>query len=496
MTLPRTCKLALGAALLTTAHVWAQDLANAIFLEPVDKLDTHGAEISAEMPLLRRAATPEKYSAWLQNESAERALRLYRTAYELTHPGGGTPDYYVALVPGGNHAAVGFRLKDGGKVTEFPRQAYILLDAEPSRFEGTLLHETGHVVMAMLAGGRRLDGNNLASIPHSTAALTDRTTAFSEGYAIHLETLAAHLNRDPLSRRRFHRGQVLFGDGAFREVEYFHQSSDLASYSQNAARYLDVPHNNFAFESAFQGPDYLRVQLEKARDFASLRDADQLLQSEGFYASVFFLWVVRGSQAPTETLIAQREKQVMTAMQAMFADGGSDISSPWLVRLALAYMKQFPDENAALADALIDLSHGVLVDSGAAALWREHYLATLRLDQKNMNVAGISAARKKWRQQVLADPQILYSRLGPEIPCSIPGTNVRLEALGEDSPVRFDVNTVPAAILGMIPGIQPDEISHWISRRPFSGADDFRKRAELSAATLAALRIGTEDRPR
>jgi hypothetical protein len=487
MRLSKICKLALGLALVAAWHgLRARDLANVIFLEPVGKVDTHGAEIAAKMPVYRRASNPEKYAAWLHNESAERALRLYCAAFELTNAEGGTPDYYVALVPGGNHASVGFRLQDGEKMAELPKQAYILLDAEPDRFETTLLHETGHVVMDMLAGGRMLDGDDLASIPHSTAAITDRTTAFSEGWAIHLETLAAHLNRDQFTRQRFHREKVLFGDGS----EYFHQSTDLASYSQNVARYLDVRDNNFAFESAFQGPDYLRVQLEKTRDFATLREPGQLLQSEGFYASFFFLWVMRGEQTPAESVIAEREKQVLIAMHAMFADGNSDISSPWLLRLALAYMKQWPNEKTALADALNDLSHGVLVDPAAANLWRDHYLATLRLDQKNMNMAGITAARKKWREAVLADPQVLFSRLGPEIPSSIPGTKVRLEAFGEDSPVRFDVNTVQAAIIRMVPGIASDEVSNWIARRPFAGEEDFRRRAGLSAATLVALHLG------
>jgi len=43
-----------------------------------------------------------------------------------------------------------------------------------------------HVAVDMLAGGQRLGGLEVASIPHSTAALSDRTTALSEGYAIHL----------------------------------------------------------------------------------------------------------------------------------------------------------------------------------------------------------------------------------------------------------------------------------------------------------------------
>ena len=125
-----------------------------------------------------------------------------------------------------------------------------MLDAQPQRFEATLLHETGHVVMAMLAGGRLLKGKERASIPHTTAALSDRATAFSEGYAIHLDTLAAHLNRDASTRQRFHRELVLFGDGPYQAAEYFHHSIDLASFSQNVARYQEVRDNNFAFEPA------------------------------------------------------------------------------------------------------------------------------------------------------------------------------------------------------------------------------------------------------
>jgi len=477
--------LALALAPLSPG-AWGQNLANVIFLEPVSKVDTSGAEVRAVMPLYHRAADPAKYTPWLENESAKRALRLYRAGYEIAHPGGGTPDYYVALVPGGNHAAVGFRVQDGEKVEEHPKQAYILLDAQPNRFESTLLHETGHVVMAMLAGGRQLDDKSVSAIPHTTAALSDRATAFSEGYAIHFETLAAHLFHDDPTRQRFHREQVLFGDGS----EYFHQSSDLASFSQNVARYLDVRDNNFAFEPAFQGPDYLRVQMEKARDFASLRSANQLLQSEGFYASFFFLWVVRGAGIPTDAVIEKRERQVLLAMHAMFAEDNWDASSPWLVRFVAVYMKQFPDQMAVMADALNDLSHGVFVDVDAALLWKRHYLATLTLDQANTNVAGIAAERKKWRDALVTDPRVLYSQLGPEIPCTIPATKVRLVAFGEASPALFDLNTAPAGILRIVPGISEAEVTGWMEQRgkkPFASVEDFKARGGLRPATLAAL---------
>ena len=487
----RRLLLAVALALLSPG-AWGQNLANVIFLEPVGKVNTSGAEVRAVMPLYHRAADPAKYTPWLENESAKRALRLYRAGYEIAHPGGGTPDYFIALVPGGNHAAVGFRVQDGENIEEHPKQAYILLDAQPYRFEATLLHETGHVVMAMMAGGRLLNGKDLSSIPHTTAALSSRATAFSEGYAIHLETLAAHLNHDTSTRQRFHRELVLFGDGPYQAMEYFHQASDLASFSQNVARYLEVRDNNFAFEPAYQGPDYLRVQMEKARDFASLRNADQLLQSEGFYASFFFLWVVRGTSVPAETAIEEGERQLLVAMQAMFGEDNWDPSSPWLPRFVSTYMKQFPEQKPAMADALNDLSHGVFVDSDAARLWKEHYLATLSLDQNSMNLAGITAARKKWHDAVVADPQVLNSQLGPEIACTVPGTKVRLAAFGEDSPVVFDLNTAPAGILRLVPGITESEVAGWMEQRgkkPFTTIEDFKTRAGLRPATLAALKF-------
>ena len=290
------------------------ELPKVVFLEPAGKVNTASAEIRESMPLYRPAADPSKYETWLRNESAQRALRLYAQAARIASPGAPVPPYYVALVKGGNHGAVGFRIETRAGVKEYPRTAYILLDAEPELFETTMYHETGHVVMDMLAGGRRLDGLEVASIPHSTAALSDRTTAFSEGWAIHLETLAAHLASSPELRRHYYHPSAGFGDVRYRDSEYYRGASDLTTFSQDMARYYDVRENFFSFESAFRGPDYLRVQLETARDFATLRDADQLLQSEGFYASFFFLFDMRGAQPPDEETVAQREDQMLQAM--------------------------------------------------------------------------------------------------------------------------------------------------------------------------------------
>jgi hypothetical protein len=385
---------------------------------------------------------------------------------------------------------VGFRLQENGKRKDFAGQPYILLDEDASRFEVTLLHETGHMAMALLAGGRQLEGETMSGIPHSTASLSDRNTAYSEGYAIHLETLEAHVSRDPAVRQRFHREQVQFGDGATRTAEYFHHSTDLATYSQSLARYLEVRENNYAFESAFTGADYLRVQLEKARDFATLRDANQLLQSEGYYASFFFLWVLRGSGVPDDRVLDEREGQLMRAIQAAFAAAGNTRQQPWLPLLVREYMKMYPAEKQAITDALNDTSHGVFVDSEAASLWRRHYLAALRLDVAKMNPSEINAARKRWRTAVMADPDVLLSRIGPQVYCELIGPKIKLEAFPGDLRVEVDVNTVQTGVLRLIPGITDDEISRWLAeraRKPFTGAEDFRSRSIVSVERLKTL---------
>jgi DNA uptake protein ComE-like DNA-binding protein len=58
--------------------------------------------------------------------------------------------------------------------------------------------------------------------------------------------------------------------------------------------------------------------------------------------------------------------------------------------------------------------------------------------------------------------------------------------------VRFDVNTVQTGILRLIPGIGETEIDALLAARtgrPFSGRDDFQKRAGLKPASLEALKF-------
>lgn len=462
--------------LLLAWPAWGQ---RPVFLVPVEKIDTNRAEAGGGMRTYR--IEPEgKYLPWLENDAARRALKLYAQAHAIVEAQGNPQrqprDYYIALVPGGNHAAVGFRLRTEAGIEDHPRQAFILLDPDPRPFSSTIFHETGHVAMAMLAGGKELPRADVAAIPHSTAALTDRATAFSEGFAIHLETLAAHLGQDAAERARFHHEAARFGDGPFRDLEFFRPSADLATYAQTLARYTEVRENHFAFQPAWKGPDYLRVQLEKARDVAELRDANQLLQSEGFHASFFFLFLMRGASRPSEAEIDARQQRVLRAMAAMFASTKAEEDTPWLLHLFAKYLELFPDEKTALADALNDLSRGVFLDAGARDLWRRHYLAALRLDRKGMAIEQMQAARKRWRETTLFNPRALFSLVGPQLRCEVKAVEIKVEAFGEASPLVFDANTVPEPILRLVPGILEAEVQAWLAGRPF------RDRAALERA--------------
>jgi hypothetical protein len=450
-------------------------------------------------PLYRRVTDPERVARlgrWLENDSAHWAADVYRRARTIAAArglAGNQPvEYFIALLPDGNNGAVGFRLRTGETVEARPRAAYIQLGPEEWRFTTTLLHETGHVALGMLAGGREVPKREIAAIPHTVAALTDRGTAFDEGFAMHLETLVAHVSSAPDVRQRYRHDQFLFGPDAQMRGEYYQHSSDLLSFAQTTARYAEARDNNFAFASAFKGPDYLRVQMEKARDFATLRDADQLLQSEGFYASFFFTFLMRGSSAPAPDQMRQRQDKVMTALGEMFESKLFTPEAPYVLEFVESYRQLYPAEADELLDAFLDLTHGVFVDPDAVSLWREHYLAALRLDLQQLGREKIDAARGRWRTAAAKEPKVLYSRLGPQLRCEVAGRTVRLVGLGTEAQLSMDVNTAEEGIVRMIPGITDGEVTSWLATRersPFSSVEDFRTRAGLSEKTLGNLKF-------
>ena len=358
--------LAILFVLLSITFVDAQQI---IFMEP------EALEQKEKLPAYSVVTDDKRlseYKQWLENDAARWAFDLYSRALKIKNK---QSAYHIALVEGGNHAEVGFRIGE----ESFPDKSYIKLDPDKSVFKATLLHETGHMILAILNGGKKIPELGIASIPHTTAALTDRGTAFNEGFAIHLETLAAHYLNDPDIRSRYDHQNFQIGVPSMLG-EYHRIAGDLLSYSQTATRYVEVRENNFAFAPAFKGPDYFRVQLEKSRDFAQLRDPNQLLQSEGFYASFFFAHLVRGTHPTYDDAVSSRQTKMLEVLSDILADKTADAHLPFLLHYVEKYLSKYPEEGKEVLDVFLDLSHGVFVDKNAAQLWRDHYLASLRMD--------------------------------------------------------------------------------------------------------------------
>jgi len=367
-------------------------------------------------------------------------------------------------------------------VEEHLADHYIKLAPQKRAFDITFAHETGHVVLGILSDGKGVPKGGIASIPHTTSALTDRATAFNEGFAIHIETLIAHVTGDTKIRSAYHHTRFVFGESSQKISEYHRAGMDLRSYAQNLARYQDVRENTYAFASAFERGEYLRVQLDKARDFATLRDANQLLQSEGFHATFFFALTVRGTKIPDDATIAERQGKLFDALADVFAKDNLDEDSPTMLHFVRRYMEKYPYESREVADVLLDLSHGVFVDSGAAKLWREYYLGGIELDIKGPVTKKIEEARAGWRTSISKDPSVLFARLGPQISCVVQNASVLLVYFGQPASLSFDLNTVQPAIMRLIPGVSEDEVTRWITERAkktFANADDFFARVGL-----------------
>ena len=457
-----------------------------VFIEPLPGAD--------EPDVYQLIGDPERVTlleSWLANESAELALDLFAMAWDLTPQGlrGEPPVFYVALVAGGNHASVGLRFEDDEDPEAHARTSFMKLSEEDWAFRTTFLHETGHVILTLLSSGIEIPKREIAAIPHTTAALTDRGTAFDEGFAIHLETLAAHFASEDFLKDRYYHRRFRFGVPSLLG-EYHHHAGDLLSFSQTIARYYEVRENNFSFSPGHKGPDYLRVQLEKSRDFATLRNANQLLQREGFHASFFFGLLMRGQQAPDPELVRERQQKMLAAMARVLTSGTTSAEDPLLLHFVEAYTDLFPAEAPEVIDVFLDYSHGVFVDRQAAELWREHYLGALRLDLAEGNNQKLEAARSRWREAVAEDLQVLFSQLGPQLRAEVPAVSVTLVAFGESSPLSFDLNTVEEGVIRLIPGISDTEVEAWIRARghkPFADVEDFGKRAGVREQTFKQL---------
>lgn len=430
----------------------------------------------------------------IDNEPARLALALYGEAWRLAPPSSpAEPTLFIGLEPDGNHMERGLELVEDGRRTSLPTLPYLRLADDPAALRGTLLHETGHAIHALLAGDAAPDDGvdrTVAAIPHSTAAVTDRSTAFAEGLAIHLETVNGHCGTDPATRAEYDHAALVHGPSGDRRSEYYFGVRDLMTYAQGFSRYQAVRDGMFAFEPAARG-DYLRVQLDPARDLRALRAPGALVASEGFVASVLFQVIAREGCAEDLLALLPRYRPLLAALHRAAHEPGPLDEIPLLDLVAT----MGPEAIA----AFLDLSRGVTVDGEAAAQWAALYDAALRVDvgARNQLSAALEQRRTGWRDEAVADPTRLAARIGPVVVVVVPAVTVELVAFGSPQPLSFDVNAAGAPMLALVPGWTAAHVAAVLAEReraPFRDLDDLRTRLRSRRIPTRALR-GRDDAP-
>jgi len=378
--------------------------------------------------------------------------------------------------------------------------------------DAILLHELGHLLMMRVLGPESLDDFSprpcSASRMHLTTTITDRVTAFHEGWANALQCLA--LERSPLAgeedrgltfdpspaahwlctaenRRRY--------AGIKRNLFVYHASDPPAEAIQDLS-----PYQTIVWDSTSAVPDEPR-----------LKEPGQLVANEGWIATLFFYLLTDptlcGSYSPMEyyldflppevrddpqmqdlhprELFSPLENQMLKILKTAYRHLGlgkqvrDHQTRPWVIPLLEGYCTDHPRESESATRLLFELSCFTLACPEAEDLWREIHTAG-RLG----HIPSLRRLMVEWQQmaeravaRVMVERK-LDTRLGPEIWLANPHVQVP-PAYWVDaplSPLTFDLNACRLAdlltVFGLTPELGRTIIRERRARGYFSSLDD------------------------
>lgn len=381
------------------------------------------------------------------------------------------PTWLLLSEQDGGFARTGFwlRSEDGLRYHDEPYVDLVVSedDVASGAFEEIFAHELGHVMLRRLAPGL---APGWSRTPHAALAITDRTTAFDEGWAIHFQGLVRRYTRNERLQRIDHGLE----DKPF-----------LGSWASNIDRSarVDGMRRNVFVQRQLPLPEVADPVRSLAHstlfDSARLKSGDQMMASEGVVATVFYRWLGAGDAATQQ----QRYRRVFESLHALDA-ADLDAGSPVLVRLVQRYAGGWDDDAPHAVRTLVETTYGATVDRRAAQAW-ETIARPGRLGQMAGFVGGLKAARGTLADTVsaaLADPARLDDALSPPLWLAT--------GVGADA-VVLDANTAHASELATLPGIGPDLAARLVLERDanggFASLAALAERIGAGAASRAAL---------
>ena len=409
------------------------------------------------------------------------------------------------IVEGGNRPKQGLAIVREEGTELLPETWYVEVD--PRRAPTLVPHEYAHAMMFALLEADPQE--HPAVLPHTTGAITDDVTAFSEGWGIHFETLVGDRPELGPARARLQR-DVFPVAGPIGQGDSLFAAKDLLNYAQSYRRHLAVKENRFAMlprvrpELALSGEpttdDLLARWTDTTVDPARLRTLEQMVASEGLVATLFYRLATAGSPAAQSDAEGARPLPDPARYEAFFeafarltwrADAPSILE--FLGRLIEG--EEDPEERRRIARTALEVFHYVGFVDGAARVHAEAHAAGHRMDVAAFReLLGPSAEARIAAVEALAtDPGLLATVAGPELWVELPA-ELGLPAFGiEASPMVVDLNTAPEEFLMVLPGVDwvvADRLAAARLERPFASVDGAIERAELPEVAAEALRAG------
>lgn len=398
----------------------------------------------------------------------------------------------------GNRPKQGLAIEAGGAVVVLPEAWYVEVD--PRRAETLIPHEYGHVMMfeSLVAEPPEHPG----VLPHTTAAITDDVTAFSEGWGIHFETLAGGRSELPATAawaghdRFATAGEVQAGDSLFA-------ARDLLSYSQSYRRHGCIKDNCFAYlprtpaELVLAGTPTPEQLLERWTDAtvdpAELRTLEQMVASEGLVATLFYRLATGGEPSSDGPPLPDplRYAAFFDAFAAVAWQDGTPTLLEFLQHLLVA---AGPDERPRLARTILEVVHYVgFVDEATGFHAELHALGhRMEMGAFRQAVADASEARVAAVDRLVLDPTWLSQVAAPELWVTVPGFELAFGAFGmPPAPLVIDLNAAPVEFLMALPDIGWEEASGIVARRGerggFATAYELATVDELIKGTVAVI---------
>lgn len=429
-----------------------------------------------------------------RESAAERCLASGETA-EACDARHDHPALFV-IMERGNRPKQGLAIETTEGVVALPEAWYVEVD--PRRAETLIPHEYGHVMMFGSLVGDPPDHPGV--LPHTTSAITDDVTAFSEGWGIHFETLAGDRPELPATAAWANHDRFATG-GEIQAGDSLFAARDLLSYSQSYRRHGCIKDNCFAYlprtpAELVLGTAPTMEQLQ-ARwtdatvDPARLRTLEQMVASEGLVAAMFYRLATGGADAGSLPDPA-RYAAFFDAFAGITWQDGTPTLLEFLQRLLEA---AGPDDRPRIARTILEVSHYAGFVAGTHAFHGRvhdlgHRMAMFKFRQE---VTDVSEARLAAVDRLVSEPAWLSQVAAPELWVELPDFILVFDVFGmPPAPLVMDINSAPVEFLMALEGIGWAEASAMAAHRgEVGGFASFEELAKVlgedRAAAIAAL---------